>query len=89
MHSIADPIREGADQIDKKTMEISQADDVIYSDLKELGEELPDHTPRFILLSYPLTLVCLRPPHTLQFLLQQWLHAIHVYKRAYARIFLV
>ncbi len=46
------------DQIDKKTLEISQADDEVYSDMAELGDELPDNSPRFVLLSYPLTLVC-------------------------------
>ena len=25
--------------------------------MEELGDELPDHSPRYILLSYPLTLV--------------------------------
>ncbi|KAI4747145.1 hypothetical protein E4T50_02494 [Aureobasidium sp. EXF-12298] len=44
------------DQIDKKTLEISKADDETYTDLSILGEELPDHSPRFILLSYPLTM---------------------------------
>ncbi|KAF1348947.1 hypothetical protein BDV97DRAFT_269746, partial [Delphinella strobiligena] len=43
-------------QIDKKTLEISQADDEVYSDLSQLGEELPDHSPRLILLSYPITM---------------------------------
>ncbi|KAI5212103.1 glia maturation factor beta [Aureobasidium subglaciale] len=43
-------------QIDKKTLEISKADDEVYTDLSTLGEELPDHSPRFILLSYPLTM---------------------------------
>ncbi|KAH0161674.1 hypothetical protein KCU67_g6238, partial [Aureobasidium melanogenum] len=37
-------------QIDKKTLEISKADDEVYTDLSILGEELPDHSPRFILL---------------------------------------
>jgi len=45
------------DQIDKKTTEIKQADDQVYKDMRELADELPDHQPRFILLSYPLTLV--------------------------------
>lgn len=45
------------DQIDKKTLEIKQADDDVYTDLDSIAEELPDHMPRFILLSYPLTLV--------------------------------
>ncbi|TIA36848.1 glia maturation factor beta [Aureobasidium pullulans] len=43
-------------QIDKKTLEISKADDEVYTDLSLLGEGLPDHSPRFILLSYPLTM---------------------------------
>ncbi|KAI5248626.1 hypothetical protein E4T43_01415 [Aureobasidium subglaciale] len=47
---------QGTDQIDKKTLEISKADDEVYTDLSILGEELPDHSPRFILLSYPLTM---------------------------------
>lgn len=45
------------DQIDKKTMEIKPLDGEIYTDMQELGEELPDNTPRYILLSYPLTMV--------------------------------
>ena len=47
----------GADHIDKQTLEISPADDEIYSSMQELADELPDHSPRFVLLSYPLTLV--------------------------------
>lgn len=47
------------DQIDKHTLEIAQADDETYTNMQELGDELPDHSPRYILLSYPLTLVCL------------------------------
>lgn len=46
------------DQINKKTLEISQADDEVYSNMSELSDELPDNSPRFVLLSYPLTLVC-------------------------------
>jgi hypothetical protein len=45
------------DQIDKKTLEISQADNDVYTKMQDVGDELPDHAPRFILLSYPLTLV--------------------------------
>jgi hypothetical protein len=46
------------DLIDKVTLEIRLDDEgIVYHDLEELGEELPDHAPRFILLSYPLTLV--------------------------------
>ncbi|KAK8191891.1 hypothetical protein IWZ00DRAFT_545008 [Phyllosticta capitalensis] len=43
-------------QIDKKTLEIAPASDDIYTDLRDLSEDLPDHSPRFVLLSYPLTL---------------------------------
>jgi hypothetical protein len=45
------------DQIDKKTLEISQVDDEVYTKVQDVGDELPDHAPRFVLLSYPLTLV--------------------------------
>ena len=48
-----------ADHIDKQTLEISPATDEIYSSMSELADELPDHSPRFVLLSYPLTLVVL------------------------------
>jgi len=43
-------------QIDKHTLEIAQADDEVYTSMQELAEELPDHSPRYVLLSYPLTL---------------------------------
>lgn len=44
--------------IDKQTKEIRQDDDgTVYKSLEELADDLPDHSPRFILLSYPLTLV--------------------------------
>jgi hypothetical protein len=46
------------DEIDKKTLEIREADGEVYSDMGELADELPEHAPRFVLLSYPLTLVC-------------------------------
>ncbi|KAI9728603.1 MAG: hypothetical protein M1834_007631 [Cirrosporium novae-zelandiae] len=44
------------DQIEKHTLEIHQAGDEVYSSMAELADELPDHSPRYILLSYPLTL---------------------------------
>ena len=47
-----------ADQIDKTTLEVAQADDEVYSDMQALADELPGHSPRYVLLSYPLTLVC-------------------------------
>lgn len=50
--------RDAADHIDKATKEIKQDEDkVVYESLEEIGEDLPDHSPRFVLLSYPLTLV--------------------------------
>ncbi|EFQ31034.1 GMF family protein [Colletotrichum caudatum] len=43
--------------IDKNTHEIRQDDDkVVYKSLEEISDDLPDHSPRFVLLSYPLTL---------------------------------
>jgi len=41
-------------QINKKTYEIEPEDDEVYSNLQALAGELPDHAPRFILLSYPI-----------------------------------
>ncbi len=46
--------------IDKQTKEIRQdEDETVYKSLEELADDLPDHSPRFVLLSYPLTLVCI------------------------------
>lgn len=43
--------------IDKKTFEIRQDDDkVVYKSLDEIADDLPDNSPRYVLLSYPLTL---------------------------------
>jgi len=43
--------------IDKHTLEIKQDEDkTVYKNLEEIGDDLPDHSPRFVLLSYPLTL---------------------------------
>ncbi|KAH7355122.1 GMF family protein [Rhexocercosporidium sp. MPI-PUGE-AT-0058] len=43
--------------IDKQTLEIKQDEDkTVYKSLEDIGEDLPDHAPRFVLLSYPLTL---------------------------------
>lgn len=44
------------DQIDKKTLEISRSDSTVYTNMLDLSDELPDNSPRFVLLSYPLTL---------------------------------
>ena len=44
--------------IDKATKEIKQDDDkTIYKSIEEIADDLPDHSPRFVLLSYPMTLV--------------------------------
>lgn len=44
--------------IDKTTKEIKQDEDkTVYKSLDEIADDLPDHSPRFVLLSYPLTLV--------------------------------
>lgn len=43
-------------QINKHTLEIVQADEQVYTDLQDLADELPDHSPRYVLLSHPLTL---------------------------------
>ncbi|RYO94749.1 hypothetical protein DL766_000012 [Monosporascus sp. MC13-8B] len=41
----------------KKTHEIKQDEDkVVYKSLDEVADDLPDNSPRYILLSYPLTL---------------------------------
>jgi len=43
--------------IDKHTYEIRQDEDkVVYKSLEEVGDDLPDHAPRFVLLSHPLTM---------------------------------
>ena len=46
--------------IDVKSQEIKPADNETYSDMQQLADELPDSSPRFILLSYPLTLVSIQ-----------------------------
>lgn len=43
-------------QIDPKTQEIKPSSEETYKDLLELADDLPDSSPRFVLLSYPLTL---------------------------------
>ena len=49
---------EKSDNIDPKTQEIKHVDNEVYSNMKDLEDELPESSPRFVLLSYPLTLVC-------------------------------
>lgn len=47
--------------IDTKTQEVKAANGETYSDMRDLSDELPDSSPRFVLLSYPMTLVSLLP----------------------------
>lgn len=55
------------DMIDKATKEIKQDEDkTVYKSLDEIGDDLPDHSPRFVLLSYPMTLVSTRPCHSVK-----------------------
>ncbi|CRG84351.1 hypothetical protein PISL3812_01648 [Talaromyces islandicus] len=42
--------------VDAKTKEIRARDNQVYSKLEDIADELPDSSPRFILLSYPHTL---------------------------------
>jgi hypothetical protein len=42
--------------IDNKTQEIKAQTNDTFEDMLEVADELPDSSPRFILLSYPLTL---------------------------------
>ncbi|TGZ78967.1 glia maturation factor beta [Ascodesmis nigricans] len=41
--------------IDKTTYEITPESDDEYTSLEDIVDELPDHVPRFVLLSYPVT----------------------------------
>ena len=56
--------------IDAKSQEIKPASDDTFSDMLDLADELPDSSPRFVLLSYPLTLVHHNP---LTVRLRSWL----------------
>lgn len=47
------------DIIDAKSQEIRAEDGEVYTKMEDLADELPESSPRFILLSYPLTLVCI------------------------------
>ena len=37
-------------------MEIKPEDGPTYTNIQDLADDLPDNTPRYILLSYPLTM---------------------------------
>jgi hypothetical protein len=45
------------DIIDPKSKEIRAHKNEVYSNLEDIADELPDSSPRFVLLSYPHTLV--------------------------------
>ncbi|KAM3072359.1 hypothetical protein ACMFMG_009168 [Clarireedia jacksonii] len=64
--------------IDKATLEIKQdEEETVYKDLQSIGDDLPDHSPRFVLLSYPLTLSSgrLSVPYVLLFYLPPTVNA--------------
>ncbi|KAG9234045.1 GMF family protein [Amylocarpus encephaloides] len=43
--------------VDKNTLEIKQDEEkTVYKTLGDIAEDLPDHSPRFVILSYPMTL---------------------------------
>ncbi|KAJ5713421.1 uncharacterized protein N7483_010602 [Penicillium malachiteum] len=42
--------------IDSKSQEIRPEDGEVYSKMEDLADELPESSPRYILLSHPLTL---------------------------------
>ena len=43
-------------QIDRSTLEILPASSSTFTSLQDISDELPENQPRFILLSYPMTL---------------------------------
>ncbi|KAF4554738.1 Actin-depolymerizing factor gmf1-like protein [Elsinoe fawcettii] len=53
-YQVADSKQE--DLINKSTHEIHAEDDTTYTNLQDLADELPDHSPRYILLSHPITM---------------------------------
>ncbi|KAJ5952294.1 Glia maturation factor beta [Penicillium vulpinum] len=57
--------------IDAKSQEIRPQDDKVYSNMEDLSDDLPDSSPRFILLSYPMTTKDGRP--TVPYVLLYWL----------------
>ncbi|KAL4779216.1 hypothetical protein BJX76DRAFT_341436 [Aspergillus varians] len=42
--------------VDTKSQEIRAEDGEVYTKMEDLADELPESSPRFILLSYPLTM---------------------------------
>ncbi|KAJ5120500.1 uncharacterized protein N7515_009888 [Penicillium bovifimosum] len=57
--------------IDAKTQEIRPQDDTVYTKMEDLADDLPESSPRFILLSYPLTTKDGRP--SVPYVLLYWL----------------
>ncbi|KAL2890376.1 Protein AIM7 [Ceratocystis lukuohia] len=58
--------------IDKNSYEIKQQDQTVYNSLEDISDALPDNSPRFVLLSYPLTLTddgCKPVPYVLVYYL--------------------
>ncbi|KAJ5086479.1 glial factor naturation factor [Penicillium alfredii] len=59
--------------IDAKSQEIRPQDGEVYSKMEDLADDLPESSPRFILLSYPLTMSSGRPsvPYVLLYYLPE------------------
>lgn len=57
IHALPDHLANGTDIIDVKSKEIRAESNDTYSKLEDIADELPDSSPRFVLLSYPHTLV--------------------------------
>ncbi|EFE40357.1 hypothetical protein TRV_04921 [Trichophyton verrucosum HKI 0517] len=67
------------DMIDAKSQEIRPVDGEVYSKMEDLADDLPDSSPRFILLSYPLTIVSLRHNYLILLLLAVLLLLVLLY----------
>ncbi|CAI7625450.1 unnamed protein product [Penicillium palitans] len=57
--------------IDAKSQEIRPQDDTVYSNMEDLADDLPESSPRFILLSHPMTTKDGRP--SVPYVLLYWL----------------
>ncbi|KAK6495456.1 hypothetical protein TWF481_003474 [Arthrobotrys musiformis] len=42
--------------IDRKTLEIKESDSEVYTSLEDIADALPENTPRYVVLSHPVTL---------------------------------
>lgn len=65
--------------IDAKSQEIRPVDGEVYSKMEDLADDLPDSSPRFILLSYPLTIVSLRHNNLIVLLLLEVFFIVYCY----------